>query len=107
LTPQSKEGKIPDMNNRTKNKIKDAVTFWKVSKGGTIDITATTFPVVQFEYPDSNTNSMKLRYVRVTEANKDYVKGYELPTGTSEARGKFKQYSKKRITSNGVSLIKF
>ena len=35
-------------------------------------------PVVTFEYPDSNTNHMKVRFVRVIQADSDYIRGYEL-----------------------------
>ena len=67
-------------------------------------------PVVKFEYPDSETRHMKVRYVRVTEANEDYIKGYELDTSTGyygSAGGKFKQYSRNRIASDGVALLEF
>ena len=40
----------------------------------------TRSPVVAFDYPDSGTNKMKLRYVKVAEATADYVKGNEFIT---------------------------
>jgi hypothetical protein len=65
-------------------------------------------PVVSFEYPDSTNNDhLKIRYVRVVEANSDYVKGYELENPRSQKDGKFKQFSTNRIVHNGVSLISF
>lgn len=64
-------------------------------------------PVVEFEYPDSGTNFMKVRYVRVLEANADYIKGYELENPFSAKEGRFKQYSRNRIVRNGVSLVAF
>jgi len=64
-------------------------------------------PVVRFEYPDSETRFMKVRYVRVVEANSDYIKGYELENAQSTKDGTYKQYSRTRIASNGVSLITF
>lgn len=64
-------------------------------------------PVVEFEYPDSTTNHMRNRFVRVVEANSDYVKGYELENPFSVKQGTFKQYSRNRIARNGVSLVTF
>jgi len=64
-------------------------------------------PVVEFEYPDSDTNRMKIRYVRVINADSDYIKGYELETPYSSKEGRFKQYSRNRIARYGVSLISF
>jgi hypothetical protein len=64
-------------------------------------------PVVEFEYPDSESNKMKVRYVRVVEANSDYVKGYELENPFSTKEGKFKAFSRTRIVRNGVSLVTF
>jgi len=64
-------------------------------------------PVVEFEYPDSETSRMKVRFVRVIEANSDYIKGYELENPFSTKEGKFKQYCRTRIVRNGVSLINF
>lgn len=64
-------------------------------------------PVVRFEYPDSQTNIMKTRYVRVSEANADYIKGYELENPHSTKNGTYKQYSRTRIVTNGVSLVTF
>jgi hypothetical protein len=64
-------------------------------------------PVVEFEYPDSETNQMKVRFVRVMEANADYIKGYELENAYSAKDGKFKSYSRNRIARNGVALVTF
>jgi len=64
-------------------------------------------PVVEFEYPDSETGKMKLRYLRVTEANADYVKGVELDHPASQKDGQFKTFSRTRLCRNGVSLISF
>jgi hypothetical protein len=64
-------------------------------------------PVVEFEYPDSSTNHMKLRHVRVVEANADYIKGYELENAYSTKDGTFKSYSRNRIARNGVALVTF
>ena len=70
--------------------------------------TPVQLPVVSFEYPDSTNNDrLKVRYVRVVEANSDYVKGYELENALSQKDGKFKQFSTNRIVRNGVSLISF
>jgi hypothetical protein len=64
-------------------------------------------PVVEFDYPDSSTNQMKPRFVRVTEANADYIKGYELDNAHSVKEGKFKAFSRNRIARNGVTLVTF
>jgi hypothetical protein len=64
-------------------------------------------PVVEFEYPDSQTGKMKLRYLRVVEANADYIKGYELDSPGSQRDGQFKTFSRNRLVRNGVSLLSF
>lgn len=63
--------------------------------------------VVEFDYPDSETNQMKVRYVRVVQADSDYIKGYELENAFSAKDGKYKQYCRNRIARNGVALITF
>ncbi len=68
---------------------------------------STRTPVVEFEYPDSSTGKMKVRYLRVVEANADYVKGYELDSPASRKDGQFKTFSRPRLVRNGVSLISF
>lgn len=68
---------------------------------------ATVRPVVEFEYPDSETNHMRVRYVRVIQADSDYIKGYELENALSSKEGKFKNYCRNRIARNGVALISF
>lgn len=64
-------------------------------------------PTVEFEYPDSTTGEMKLRYLRVVEADARYVKGYELISPLSKTDGPFKTFSRTRLARNGVSLISF
>lgn len=64
-------------------------------------------PVVEFEYPDSTTGEMKVRYLRVVEADARYVKGYELVTPLSKQDGQFKTFSRTRLARNGVSLVSF
>lgn len=64
-------------------------------------------PVVEFEYPDSTTGEMKVRYLRVVEADARYVKGYELVTPLSKVDGQFKTFSRTRLARNGVSLVTF
>ena len=66
-----------------------------------------SLPVVEFEYPDSATGKMKLRYLRVVEADADYVKGYELDDPASKKDGQFKTFSRTRLCRNGVSLLTF
>ena len=64
-------------------------------------------PVVAFEYPDSGTNKMRQRYVRVHEANADYIKGPELDAPGSQKDGQFKTFCRTRIVQNGVALVSF
>lgn len=64
-------------------------------------------PVVEFEYPDSTTGEMKVRYLKVVEADARYVKGYELVTPLSKQEGQFKTFSRTRLARNGVSLVSF
>jgi len=64
-------------------------------------------PIVEFEYPDSATGDMKVRYLRVTEADARYVKGYELVSPLSKTDGQFKTFSRVRLARNGVSLVSF
>lgn len=65
------------------------------------------FPVVEFEYPDSQTSKMKLRYLRVVEASADYIKGYELDSPASKKDGQFKTFSRTRLTRNSPTLVSF
>ena len=64
-------------------------------------------PVVEFEYPDSQTQKMKLRYLRLTFADSDYIKGYELDNATSQKDGQFKTFSRNRLTRNSPTLVAF
>jgi hypothetical protein len=67
----------------------------------------TQYPVVEFEYPDSESGKMKLRYLKVVSADADYVKGYELDTPGSKKEGHFKSFLRNRLARNGVSLVSF
>lgn len=78
-----------------------------VSKNDTLRFLTERYPVVFFEYPDSGTNKMRQRYLKVVEANADYIKGYELDDPTSKKEGMFKTFSKTRIVKNGISLVSF
>ena len=64
-------------------------------------------PVVEFEYPDSESGKMKVRYLRVVLADGDYIKGYELDSPLSKKDGQFKTFSRNRLVRNGVSLVSF
>ena len=64
-------------------------------------------PIVEFEYPDSETGEMKVRYLRVVEADARYVKGYELVSAISKTDGQFKTFSRTRLARYGVSLVSF
>ena len=72
---------------------------WQATPGRT--------PVVEFEYPDSITGEMKVRYLRVVEADARYIKGYELVTPLSKVDGQFKSFLRTRLARNGVSLVSF
>lgn len=58
-------------------------------------------PLVEFEYPDSETCHQKLRYVRVLSMDDKYIQGYEVYTE------QFKKYCLSRIVRNGVHLVQF
>ena len=66
-------------------------------------------PLVTFEYPDSETDYLRTRFVRVVSIDRTHVKGYEFitekPSVTDE--GKFKSYLLAKIVTNGVALIEF
>lgn len=65
------------------------------------------YPVVEFEYPESETGKMKLRYLKVMSADADYIKGYELDAPGSKKEGQFKSFLRNRLVRNGVSLVSF
>ena len=64
-------------------------------------------PLVELEYPDSSTNHQKVRFVRVTKMDENYVEGFELDHPYSTSPGKFKRFCKSRIVRNGVALLQF
>lgn len=66
-------------------------------------------PIVEFEYPDSETNLLKTRFVEVTKMDNAYLEGYELPTihVTKTTPRKFKKFRMARITKDGVALRSF
>ena len=75
----------------------------------TVNTTAgpTRHPVVEFEYPDSTNQKMKLRYLRVTSADADHIKGYELDNAGSQKDGQFKTFSRNRLVRNSPTLVTF
>lgn len=77
------------------------------TKNTTTQTVQIQYPVVEFEYPDSDSGKMKLRYLRVVSADSDYVKGYELDTSGSKKDGQFKSFLRNRLARNGVSLVSF
>lgn len=66
-------------------------------------------PLVTFEYPDSETDYLRPRYVRVVSKDSSHVKGYEFSTVFPAAtdRGTFKSYLTAKIATNGVHLIQY
>lgn len=77
------------------------------TKNTTTQTVQNQYPVVEFEYPDSDSGKMKIRYLKVTSADADYVKGYELDSPGSKKEGQFKAFSRNRLVRNGVSLVLF
>lgn len=70
-------------------------------------VTTSRYPVVEFEYPDSETGHMKLRYLRVISADADYIKGTELESPYSTKDGQFKQFSRNRLVRQAPTLVTF
>jgi hypothetical protein len=66
-------------------------------------------PLVTFQYPNSETDYLSIRYVRVVSMDRTHVKGYEFttPKPSNVDEGKFKSYLLAKIVENGVSLIEF
>jgi hypothetical protein len=66
-------------------------------------------PLVTFEYPDSETDYLKPRFVRVKEMDQVYVRGYEFttPHPANTDNGKFKTYLLAKIVKRGVALLEF
>ena len=66
-------------------------------------------PLVTFAYPDSLSDYLRTRYVRVVSMDRTHVKGYEFETETPSDRdeGKFKSYLLAKIVQNGVALVEF
>ena len=85
----------------------DCDTILEMSNTASTPAVPTSYPVVEFEYPDSDTQKMKLRYLRVVEANADHIKGYELDNPGSLKDGQFKTFSRNRLTRNSPTLVSF
>ena len=66
-------------------------------------------PYVWFEYPDSETDYLRTRYLRVVSMNNSHLKGYEFTTARPSAsdEGKFKTYLLAKIVVGGVHLVSF
>ena len=66
-------------------------------------------PFVTFEYPDSETDYLKIRYLRVKSMDQTHIKGYEFTTARPSAtdEGKLKTYLLAKIVNNGVHLVSF
>lgn len=66
-------------------------------------------PLVTFEYPDSETDYLKPRFVRVESMDRTHVKGYEFTTANPSTadEGKFKTYLLAKIVKRGVALLEF
>ncbi len=69
--------------------------------------TSDRFPVVEFEYPSSEDGKMKLRYLKLVNANADYIEGYELDNPGSKKDGKYKKFSRNRLVRQSPTLISF
>lgn len=65
-------------------------------------------PRVEFEYPDSETGLLKVRHVRVTVLDSNYLSGFELPNPHATVElGKFKRFKLSKITRDGIVLRAF
>ena len=66
-------------------------------------------PLVTFQYPDSETDYLRTRYVRVVSMNRTHVKGYEFTTDMPSRadEGKFKSYLLAKIVEKGIALMEF
>ena len=66
-------------------------------------------PLTTFEYPDSETDYLRQRFVRVTSMDHRHLKGYEFLTDSpsDSDEGKFKSYLLAKIVKNGVALVEF
>lgn len=66
-------------------------------------------PFVEFEYPSSDDDYLRQRYVRVKTMDDTYIKGYEFTTARPSAtdEGKLKTYLLAKIVVGGVHLISF
>jgi len=66
-------------------------------------------PLVEFEYPDSETDYLRTRYVRVESMDTRHIKGHEFATSnpSDSDEGKFKTYLLAKIVKGGVHLIEF
>jgi len=66
-------------------------------------------PLVEFEYPDSETDYLKQRFVRVESMDSSHLKGHEFVTkNPSDAdNGKFKSYLLSKVVRGGIHLIQF
>lgn len=68
----------------------------------------TNVPRVEFEYPDSESGLLKVRHVRVTELDSNYLAGFELPNPHATVElGKFKKFKLSKITRDGIVLRSF
>lgn len=66
-----------------------------------------TLPLVEFEYPNSETNHQQVRFVRVIAKDKNYLTGYELTHEHATDSGKYKKYCLSRIVRKGIHLLSF
>ena len=86
------------------NPAQSLLSRWAVTNA---PINVERFPVVEFEYPDSDNGKMKIRYLRMVSADEDYIKGYELDSPGSKKDGHFKQFSRNRLVRQSPTLISF
>ncbi len=71
-----------------------------------LGFTVSNYPLVTFRYPDSEKNTPKVRYVKVTAADSQYVSGYEYKTAAATGTPEFKKFLTNRVLSD-VALVKF
>ena len=66
-------------------------------------------PLIEMEYPDSETDYLKTRYVRVESLDSTHLKGHEFITASpsDSDEGKYKSYLLAKIVKGGIHLVSF
>ena len=65
------------------------------------------YPVVEFDYPDSETNKMLPRCIKVKAFSADWIEGAELDNPLSVKEGLYKKFLRNRISRGQPILVAF